>query len=347
VGIKHNFPLLIAFAVSLALSQMGLADTIIKGELSEPQIWSAEGSPYLVENDAVLLEGVPLTITSGAVVNFKNLSHRFVIKSSPVKISGTKERPIKIFGNVVVTGNFGNIVVKHLQMPRTDLSVKDGTGSLTMEYSEINYVLVHNHGHTAIKHSRVGHVDIHRGTATLDFVAATYVDLWASHRTDGQSLELNLKDSDVEELSLSNGRAYIEHNAIGLLNIDPWILDIKITKNNVSEISILQDRRLESFPISHNNINMDSHRSRSVGAFKQWWPDEIHTVNLSENYWGELVTQKMNAMGPEANIDEIYDLRDNDYNGALVRYSGWLQSPVQDAGPRSALTGSGFPISGK
>ena len=77
---------------------------------------------------------------------------------------------------------------------------------------------------------------------------------------------------------------------------------------------------MDSNPDHHNNSNFYYVRVDANGGSSD-------QIDMTSNYWGQLVTAEMDSLGTRANISKIYDNWDSS-NRSEVNYANWLSSPM-------------------
>jgi hypothetical protein len=350
INMSINRALLLSLPIFLTaiIPSISLADTIIEGYITEPQIWTAENSPYVIEQSARLSTGVPLKIMAGTRVRFADRwGDPFKVKGSTLEILGTETNPVQIDydGKIIVKGNFDRVKIQHARMVSTDFEIT-GAGSVVIENSSTDEFVFHNDGLTDVKRSNFRLIYVYRGISTFDSIKAKDITVNRTFNESDPMPQFTLKNSIVPDVGIGGDtRASIEHNSIehlelriSRLNVGDEPSELSVRKNNLGKVYSLTAWSVSSPTISENNINIDQGResSASAGLLHDWSP--AATISMSGNFWGDAVTQKMNAVGPDGNIEEISDARDyqnREIPGATIDYSGWLQSEVTDAGPRS------------
>jgi hypothetical protein len=303
--------------------------------------WLAAQSPYYVTGDVIVLNPATLTLEAGVTVYFKT-GRKLEIRSggdvgeAGLYAAGSGGSPITLHGARIEL----NYATDWVNAGRG--SMHDGAG---------NYVKGPFFDHVTMTDGtiqvRISTFDgpgfymtnSSLGTLTADFfgyVLGTYLarSTVTNIGTEGQSLNLDgsqilnsyVTSMYVEGYSSDQG-VKIEHCDIDMLSIDRWVP----TKSSLSynELGTLHWTR----PSTTNSAELHNNNFVGLGALLTLGADSGSTgldVDATGNYWGPTATAQMQAS--QQNITAIHDFFD-DTNLMIVDFSGYLTTPVADAGP--------------
>ena len=71
-GLATTIRTLLMFSVIVFSTQKIQAQTVVSGNVDSNTTWTVSNSPYMVDDDIVVLEGITLTIQAGVIVKFKD-----------------------------------------------------------------------------------------------------------------------------------------------------------------------------------------------------------------------------------------------------------------------------------
>lgn len=327
--------------------------TLINDDIISDTTWTKAGSPYTIKEPVHLIKGGTLTVEPGAVINIENSGYlqiegTFIARGNPsdrIHITGSRITFTESAGAWNEDTSAGCII------ENAEINAIIDYGTFAMEIDNISVKLNANiinakicsyNGAPIITNNIItGDIEVHGGSAVISNNKITKEGITFSETDQLDAVVTNNIITDVEgqgiyvsmgnELNTGNYSIVIEKNficntgcAISIVCMMSPVIRHNTIMNNSCGISLLD------FPgkavIEENNIFNNTYNL----SLLHWIASE---VNASNNYWGTINTQTIDAL--------IYDKNDRGDLGTVI-YAPILSNLVSEAPTdNSIVLGSG------
>jgi hypothetical protein len=306
---------------SIASKKITVGTMIIETLLKTHQIWRKAMSPYIIKNDALILDSASLIIEPGVHIIFQNeavlaLDGAFSAVGTEIDTIKFEDAYIELLwtGPITYDSNGNYIAGPRFEYCKLANGTIDAKGKNRNGFGPYlkNTILYDLKGFdwdingTYISHCIINNLGSYIVSPANTVIINSYIDnIWFN--------------AAVGPFSLTNCQ-------INNMIIRMWSTGNRIEYNNINYISF---HTPENTAIHNNNIVNNASSIVIENTYKR---DEADSFDASFNYWGPDVTEEMNAKGNDANISVIKDWYD-DFTLVRINYSNWLSVPIPGAGP--------------
>ncbi|MGE0174005.1 MAG: hypothetical protein AB7T49_14505 [Oligoflexales bacterium] len=350
-----------SIAFTFAIHGIAYSSTLVRGTISDSQVWDQEHGPYLIEGNVFFTEGSSLTITEGTAVEFRTGSRVYLVDTT-FEAKGTKTHPIIVRGEGKILMNDchendpgaicrqwnAGIDFRYIKMDSVRLYyTSSNLGRVQIDNSLIKAFdceycgTISGEGPSSrISSSQFSYLHLARPNISLENVTANVINLGG--KVYAKNLTCNSLRTNHEDLILTNSR--IETAVIvkgDLKNNEFGTLDLTWSNSTVAEYNVIGTLIVDNLAetdrlvVTNNNIGDQLEGGHALRVGSDYTDSKnVFLVSFPSNYWGSDITAKLIEHGADQNFPEVWDRRDDIANYAVVDLSDWLSAPVPEAGPR-------------
>jgi hypothetical protein len=293
------------FLVFILASSHSNAQTYISENVNVNTTWSSNGSPYVIENDVIISEGVTLEIDAGVIIKFHT---RGASQSNFI------ERKIKVEGSIEANGT--------PEAPITFTSLRDdAVGGDTNNDGSSTVPGIGDWGGIELTASSSGasfqHCDFRYGGLVEQYS-------WDNDKTYG-AIRVEALDAVIKNCNLINNKKGIVSS---VQSVNVLIDSCRFVQNEIGVTIETGTIAFLNSSFSENDISVENESPQNINAQQNWWGFERYLEIIEA--------------APNTNFDFIYDQFDNEAYG-IVDISNPIPPPpgIRSIEPGTAILAEG------